>query len=93
MSAAEIETFKADKTRREMEENRQKRIRALEEQEAAERDPNDPAGWGEEVSHAPSCMVVLMHIHLGALYSLMKSNVLSWNVRLPLFHVLITYSN
>jgi hypothetical protein len=55
MSAAEIETFKADKTRREMEENRQKRMRALEEQEAAERDPNDPAGWGdsdEEVSHA-----------------------------------------
>ena len=70
MFAAEIETFKADKTRREMEENRQKRMRALEEQEAAERDPNDPAGWGdsdEEVSHALSCIVVLMHIHLGAL--------------------------
>ena len=96
MSAAEIETFKADKTRREMEENRQKRMRALEEQEAAERDPNDPAGWGdsdEEVSHALSCMVVLVQIHLGAFYSLMKSNVLSWNVRPPLFHVLITHNN
>jgi hypothetical protein len=46
MSAAEIETFKADKTRRGMEESRQKRMRALEEREAAERDPNDPAGWG-----------------------------------------------
>jgi len=53
MSSAEIEAFKADKIRCEMEESRQKRMRALEEREAAERDPNDPAGWGgsdEEVS-------------------------------------------
>lgn len=46
MSAAEIETYQADKRRRDMEINRQKRMRALEEKEAAERDPNDPAGWG-----------------------------------------------
>ena len=53
MSAAEIENFKADKIRREMEESRQKRLRALEEREAVERDPNDPAGWGsdEEVTN------------------------------------------
>jgi hypothetical protein len=53
MSSAEIEAFKADKIHRQMEESRQKRMRALEEREAAERDPNDPAGWGgsdEEVS-------------------------------------------
>jgi hypothetical protein len=53
MSSAEIEAFKADKIHRQMEESRQKRMRALEEREAAERDPNGPAGWGgsdEEVS-------------------------------------------
>ncbi|KAF8317463.1 hypothetical protein DL93DRAFT_573499 [Clavulina sp. PMI_390] len=46
MSTSEIDAFKSDKRRREMEINRQKRMRALEEKEAAERDPNDPAGWG-----------------------------------------------
>lgn len=46
MSVAEIDTYLVDKRQRDMEINRQKRMRAFEEREAAERDPNDPAGWG-----------------------------------------------
>lgn len=46
MSTADIDTYQVDKRQRDMEINRQKRMRAFEEREAAERDPNDPAGWG-----------------------------------------------
>lgn len=59
MSYSEAKIYRADKRRREMEDNRQKRMRALEEQEAAERDPNDPAGWGasdEEVCNVYTCI-------------------------------------
>lgn len=61
MSVAEIDSYLVDKRQRDMEINRQKRMRAFEEREAAERDPNDPAGWGgsdEEVlivAYSKSC--------------------------------------
>lgn len=46
MRSDEILDYRMEKRRREMEESRQKRIRAFEEEEAKDRDPNDPAGWG-----------------------------------------------
>lgn len=99
MSAAEIEMFKADKSRREMEESRQKRMRALEEREAAERDPNDPAGWGGSDEEVCPTSVHFMHsaMHslrfIWALSSLTKSNVPSWNARRLQYHALITPNN